>query len=47
MNPVLLIRLAIALIENVVVDKVLRALCAEFEHDTHGSIRIDVRIVSL
>ena len=37
----------ITLVEHVVVDEVLRALRAEFEHDAHGRVRVDVRIVAL
>ena len=37
----------IAFIEDVVIDKMLCPLGAEFQHDAHGGIRIDVRVVAL
>ena len=46
-NPVLFVRLAELVRQNIVVHEVLGALRAELQHDAHGRIRIDVGIVAL
>ena len=46
-DEVLAVGRRIALLEDVVVDEVLRALRAEFQHDAHRRVRVDVRVVAL
>jgi len=46
-DEVLAVSGRIALVEDVVVDEVLRALRAKLQHDAHGCVRVDVRVVAL
>ena len=46
-DEVLAVSGRIALVEDVVVDEVLRALRAKLQHDAHRCVGVDVRIVAL
>ena len=47
MDVVLTVGLGRLLIEHIVIDKVLRTLGTELQHDAHGRIRVDVRVIAL
>ena len=47
MNPVLFIRFPEFIREHIVIHEMLGTLSAQFQHNAHGGIRIDIGIVTL